>query len=268
MNPGTRASARRLRRGASTVVGALILGLLPPAGAQPVQGSGGIYTCTDERGRRLSSDRPIPECLTKEQRILNRDGSLKAVRPPSLTPEERTEKEASERLRAEQRAAQADAARRDRNLLQRYRDEAAHRRARDAALAPVRAAQLATQSRIAEVRRERDPLLAEAEFYRGKPLPPRLKAQLDANDASLAALRDSAAGQQGEVARIDALYDAELERLRRLWGGAAPGSLGPMAPAAAAAGAASQVAPARGSRDAKAASAVTSPSAPGSTAGR
>lgn len=233
-----RAPGRLRRRAGPLAAGAVALMLFVPCPASNAQAGGSIYTCTDDRGRRLTSDRPIPECLSKEQRILNRDGSLKEMRPPSLTPDERAEKEARERAQAEQRAVHADAARRDRNLLGRYRDEAAHRRAREAALAPLRAAQKATQARMAEVRREREPLQAEAEFYRGKPLPPRLKAQLDANDASMAALHDSAAGQGAEVARIDALYDAELERLRRLWSGAAPGSLGPIAaPASSSAGA-------------------------------
>lgn len=244
MSCATRVSARRSPRARrAAAFAAAVLWLTPGAALSAQGGSGVIYTCVDDRGRRLTSDRPIPECLAKEQRVLNRDGSLKEVRPPALTPDERAEKDARERAQAEQRAAQADAERRDRNLLRRYRDEAAHRRARDAALAPVRTAQKATQARIAEVRREREPLLAEAEFYRGKPPPPRLKAQLDANDAAMAALRDSAAGQEAEVARIDALYDAELERLRRLWGGAAPGSLGPMAARASAASAAARPAP-------------------------
>jgi len=34
--------------------------------------------------------------------------------------------------------------------------------------------------------------------------------------------------QQSEVGRISALFDAELARLRKLWGGAEPGSLGPL----------------------------------------
>jgi hypothetical protein len=245
MTRAMRAPGSLRRRAVRLVATAAALVLLLPSPASHAQGSGGIYTCTDERGRRLTSDRPIPECLSREQRILNRDGSLKAVRPPSLTPDERAEKESSERQQAERRAAQADAARRDRNLLQRYRDEAAHVRAREAALAPVRMAQKATQSRMAEVRREREPLVAEAEFYRGKPLPSRLKALLDANDASMAALSDSAAGQQAEAARIDALYDAELERLRRLWGGEAPGSLGPIASSASSSAGAGVLTPAR-----------------------
>ena len=34
--------------------------------------------------------------------------------------------------------------------------------------------------------------------------------------------------QVAETNRINALYDAELARLRKLWGGAQPGSLGPL----------------------------------------
>ena len=34
--------------------------------------------------------------------------------------------------------------------------------------------------------------------------------------------------QQLEIVRINKLYDAELERLRALWNGARPGSLGPV----------------------------------------
>ncbi len=51
----------------------------------------GIYTCIDERGRRLTADRPIPECSGKEQQILNQDGSVRAIVPPTLTTEERAQ---------------------------------------------------------------------------------------------------------------------------------------------------------------------------------
>ena len=39
--------------------------------------------------------------------------------------------------------------------------------------------------------------------------------------------------QRLEVLRIDKLYDAELERLKKLWAGAQPGSLGTLAGTAA-----------------------------------
>jgi len=201
------------------------------AAAAHAQGSGasgaGIYSCVDAQGRRLTSDRPIPECIGREQRVHNRDGSLQRVLPPTMTAEERAEREAAERREAQARAAQADAVRRDRNLVARFPDEATHLKARENALDTVRLAMRATERRIKELAAERKPLLDEAEFYKGRALPQRLKQQLDANDAAVDAQRQAAVTQQAELERINKLYDAELDRLRRLWAGAPPGSLGP-----------------------------------------
>jgi hypothetical protein len=203
-------------------------------GSPAPAGSAGIYTCIDDQGRKLTADRPIPNCTAKEQRLLNKDGSLKAIVPPTLTVEERAEKESKERKLAEARAAQADAVRRDRNLLHRYPSEAPHRKAREAALDTVRVAMKASETRLKELEAERRPLLSEAEFYVGKPLPPKLRMQLDANDAATEAQREAAENQRAELERVTRFYDAELARLKLLWAGAVPGSLGPIhAPGAA-----------------------------------
>ena len=205
--------------------GMLVCALTGPSMAQPASAPAGIYSCEDDRGRRLTSDRPILECTAKEQRILNKDGSLKAIYPPILTAEERAAKEARDRKLAEERAARADAVRRDRNLMARYPDEAAHNRAREAALDTVRQAIRASALRMNELDAERKPLTAETEFYVGKPLPVALKAKLDANDAAVAAQRSAMQTQESELERINDLYDLELERLRQLWNGAVPGSM-------------------------------------------
>ena len=199
------------------------------AAAQTAKAPTGIYTCTDSLGRRLTADRPIPECAHKEQLILNGDGSVRMVLPPTLTAEERADKEARDRAAAEARAAQADAARRDRNLTTRFPDEAAHNRAREAAADTVRLAMKSSEIRLRELDAERKPLREEAEFYKGKPLPVKLKTAIDANDASMDAQRSSSANQEAELVRINKIYDSELDRLRRLWAGAQPGSLGPVA---------------------------------------
>lgn len=187
----------------------------------------GIYTCVDAQGRKLTSDRPIPDCVNREQRVLNRDGSVQRVLPPTLTAEERAERDAAQRKAELARAAQADAVRRDRNLVARFPNEATHHKAREAALDTVRVAMKATEQRVKELAAERKPLQDEAEFYKGRTIPARLKQQIDANDAGVAAQHQSAANQELELARINRLYDAELERLRRLWAGALPGSLPP-----------------------------------------
>lgn len=199
-----------------------------PAWAQvPASSAAGIYTCIDSQGRRLTSDRPIPDCSSREQRVLNRDGSVRQVIPPTMTAEERAERDAAERRAEVARAAQADSVRRDRNLVARFPDEAAHRKAREAALDTVRLAMTSTEQRVRELATERKPLLDEAEFYKGRPMPARLKQQFDANDAGVDAQRQSAATQGAELVRINKLYDLELDRLRQLWAGARPGSLPP-----------------------------------------
>ena len=193
-----------------------------------------IFTCTNAAGKKLTSDRPIPECNDREQRVLNADGSVKRIQGPVLTADERSESEIREREAAADRARKLEAIRRDRNLLARFPNEAAHRKARIAALDDVNNALRISEARLAALARDRKPLTDDAEFYVGKPLPGKLKAQLDANDASVEAQRSLVQNQKLEVIRIDQLYDAELERLKRLWSGAQPGSMGMIAGAASA----------------------------------
>ena len=193
-----------------------------------------IYSCVDANNKRLTSDRPIPECTAREQRLLNADGSTKKVVPPTLTADERADAEARERERAARRAAEVDAVRRDRNLRMRYPNEAAHQKARLAALDDFNRTLQLSQKRLEALAAEKKPLLEEAEFYVGRTMPTRLKQQLDGIDAAAEAQRALIQNQQAETLRINATFDAELARLRRLWAGAPPGSLGPMLPAAAA----------------------------------
>lgn len=224
------------RLGAGRLLALALCPWVAAAWAQaPAKPANGIYTCIDDKGRRITADRPIPECSHREQRVLNADGSVRAVVPPALTADERAERDAREKAAAEARAAQADAVRRDRNLMSRYPNEAAHQRAREAALDTVRLAIRATATRIKQLEVESKPLRDEAEFYEGKPLPPQLKSSIDANQVAMEAQRSATANQEAELERINGLYDVELERLRRLWAGMAPGTMGPVAANAAAA---------------------------------
>jgi hypothetical protein len=200
-----------------------LAGLL--AATEVAQANGAIYTCVNARGQRLTSDRPIPECLDREQQIRNRDGSSRGVLGPSMTAEERSAHEEKLRREMAAEAARRDAVRNDRNLVNRYPDEERHRQARASALEPLMGALASTERRLAELEAERRKLLEEAEFYRGKDLPGDLRQKFGRNQASIQAQRDAAQNHQAELRRINATYDQELARLRRLWAGAAPGSL-------------------------------------------
>ena len=221
------ASARRARCG--------VLWLAFCVGSAAWAQGGLIYSCTDASGKKITRDRYIAECNSREQRVLNSDGSLRQILPPTPTADERGEIEARERAAAVEGEHKREAIRRDRNLLARFPNEAAHRKARQAALEDLRKSVKLSQERLAVLAAERKPMTDETEFYLGRQLPAKLKGQLDANDASADAQRSLLQNQQLEIVRIDQLYDAELERLRKLWSGAQPGSLGMLAGAAASA---------------------------------
>lgn len=208
--------------------GVSVAAVLAASAVAPVAWAVGGFTfaCVDGRGKTHTSDRYIPECSDRDQRVLNADGSMHHIEKPPMTADERSDMEQRDREIIARRNAELDAARRDRNLTNRFPNEGAHGAAREKALDDVRNSVRISEARVALLTTERKKLLDEAEFYVGKPLPPKLKTSLDANDASLMAQRALIQNQQVEVNRINSLYDVELARLRKLWAGAVPGSLG------------------------------------------
>ena len=212
------------------------------AGAVGAGHAAPIYTCIDANGKKLTSDRPIAACTDREQRVLNSDGSEKTRLPPTPTGDERTEIEARQQREALERANKAEAMRRDRNLLARFPNEAAHKKAREAALEDTRKSLRVSEMRLQLLQKERKPLMDEAEFYVNRTMPAHLKQLIDGNEAATDAQRTLMLNQQAELVRVNATYDAELERLKKLWSGVQPGTLGVL-PKAAAPSASSSPAP-------------------------
>ena len=56
-----------------------------------------IYTCTDAKGRKLNSDRPITECTDREQKVLGRNGTVKRVVGPVLSAQEQADYDEAQR---------------------------------------------------------------------------------------------------------------------------------------------------------------------------
>ena len=223
----TASESDRARAARLLAVVAVALAVAMPAAAEGRTPAQSTFSCI-VNGKKVVSDRVIPECTGIEQRELNADGSLKRVVPPTPTDDERAELERQRLLKEAERSAANDAIRRDRNLMLRYPDEAAHRKGRAKALDEFRVSVKNYDARIALLKVEKKKLADEAEFYPPPaPLPSKLKQAIDANDAALEAQQGLVQNQQAEIARINAMYDVELVRLRKLWAGAPAGSLGP-----------------------------------------
>jgi hypothetical protein len=203
--------------------------LVLPAWAQPDSSAASyIFQCTNAQGRVLTSDRLIAECNDRNQTLSTKEGVILRIIPPSLTASEREAYEARQAKERAMQEAKAEAQRRDKQLLARFSNEASHKRARDNAMDSVISATRISQTRLAALDDERSPLLQESEFYKGKPLPAKLQQQFDALAMTEAAIHTAMQAQRDEMARINEIYDIELERLKKLWAGAPSGSLGPM----------------------------------------
>lgn len=115
----------------------------------------GIFTCTDAKGRKLTADRPIADCLDREQKELNASGTVKRKLGPVLTAVEVAQAEEKAKLAAEERVRAVEARQRDRALLGRYPDQASHDRDRARALAPFERDLESASQRLDELQQRR-----------------------------------------------------------------------------------------------------------------
>jgi hypothetical protein len=193
--------------------GVLLGTLLPQVWAQA------IFTCVDAKGRRLTADRPIQECMDREQKELNASGTLKRKIGPTLTAEERAEEEEKAKAAAEEHNRELEEKKRERALLTRYPNKSTHDAERVKALASVDDAIVAAKKSIGELVAQRKKQDAELEFYRNDPskAPASLRRQIEETEQHIAAQQRFVDNQDSEKKRVNARFDEELVKLRQLW---------------------------------------------------
>lgn len=206
------------------VLGVALLLVLPAAQAQSQTQSQGIYSCVDSKGRRLTADRPIADCVDREQKLLNPSGTVKSTVGPTLTAHERLELEAQQKKEADERARLIEEKRRERALLIRFPNKEVHDEERAEAMAQINVVRQAATNRVVELQRQKNLLMEEMEFYKKDPTkaPSSLTRQIEENTHSLSVQARFIADQDEELRRVSARFDLELARLRPLWAQMAP----------------------------------------------
>jgi hypothetical protein len=179
----------------------------------------GIYTCIDSKGRKLTSDRPIPECSDRDQKVFSPSGTFKGNVGPALSPQELAQQEEKEKALAQERARKDEEKRRDRALLQRYPNKGVHDVERAEALKQIGVVKAAAANRVEELKKQRVGVDEEMEYYKKDPskAPLRLRRQIEENAESLAVQARFIIDQEGEIKRVNARFDEELARLKLLW---------------------------------------------------
>lgn len=201
------------------VLSGLVVATMPAPAQNSSQTRSGIYTCIDAHGRRITSDRPIQECIDREQRELGPSGTVRRVVPPSYTAEERARIEAQRRAEDEARARVNEERRRERALLIRYPNQDAHDKDRAVALAQVDEVVDAVKKREQELVTQRKEIDLELEFYQNDPtrVPAWLKRKLEDNEQQVQVQKRFLSEQDQEKRRINERFDEELAKLRQLW---------------------------------------------------
>lgn len=198
---------------------ARLTGLVAACCVQLGWAQSGIYSCTDEQGRTITSDRPVPECLHRPQRELSRSGTTRRIIPPAPTAIELEQQAARQREAEAVRQRALNAIRRDQAMFTRYPTPQAHEAGRQEALAQTETVIELAEQRIVDLKRERKALDQEMEFYQKDPsrAPAKLHHDIQSNAESIEEQRRVIAAQQSERDRIQAQFDEEAERLGPMW---------------------------------------------------
>jgi hypothetical protein len=186
---------------ASAVILAACLGVAAaPASAQTSSRSARVLSCKDKNGQVIYADPADPRCY----------------QPPKTPDEQAADEARRQKLMEAYRECKARE-RSDSSLLSRYPNQDKHDAARRQALAEVDAALKISQARLEQLRKEQKRLGEEAEFYPNGNLPPKLKRDLDTNNALIDAQIATIQTQKDGAAQKNAFYDAELAKLKTLW---------------------------------------------------
>jgi hypothetical protein len=179
----------------------------------------GIYTCTDAKGRKITSDRPIIDCIDRTQQEMTPQGTVKRVLGPTLTAQERAAQEEKEKAALELRLQAQEEKRRDRAVLARFPNQAAHDKERGQVLSQIDEVIKTAARRTVELAGQRVAINADYEFYKKDPsqAPLALKRRLEENDSNIAVQQRFVVEQEAVKHRINQRFDEELIKLRALW---------------------------------------------------
>lgn len=190
-----------------------------------------IYCCNDAKGRKVCGDFLPTECHGRayEERD-NRGFVSKTVEAP-LSAEQQARRDA-EALRKQEEAKQvAEERRRTLALLATYSSDKDILAARDRALAEVQKNIKQAQQRLDEADKKKKKLESDKEFYKGKPLPDQVKADIRDNEKEIAAQKAAVAAKTKEADEVRARFDDERKRYLELTGKKPTEDLSPAAAA-------------------------------------
>jgi len=198
----TQASAFLLLLSVSTVI--------VPAMAQQ------LYKYVDSSGKVVYTDKIPPDLAGRANEQLSRTGAVIKRNKAAPTAAELAAQEAERQKKREEEAAAQEEKRKTAALLNTYASEQDIDEARTRALAANEQAIKHIEQKFVNIQQRRKDLAAETEFHVNKPLPVRLKRDLDANELEIKVHGELLDAKRKETAFINEKYDEDKQRYRDL----------------------------------------------------
>jgi hypothetical protein len=175
-----------------------------------------IFSCKDERGQTITSDRPINECNRRDLRVLRNDGITKQVLPAPLTEDQRKQRDIEEDQRQIKLNQLKEQQTRDRALMAAYPNLDAIEVARQRRLREIQTEIQQARERILVKYPDLKAIQGEMEFYKGKAVPSLVKGRLQVAATSILVEDELIRNKTQEMVVINAKFDADQQRLRQL----------------------------------------------------
>jgi len=202
-----------------------------------------IYCCNDANGRKVCGDFLPAACQGRAYEERDNRGFVSKTVDAPLTPEQQARRDAETAQKEADAKKAAEERRRTLALMSTYSSVKDIDSVRDRNLAEIDKSIKEAEKRLDEAMKKKQKLDSDKEFYKGKPLPDSVKAQVRENDKEIQAQQKTVADQTKEKEEVRNRFADEKKRYIELTGKRPGESSAAAAPAAAPAPAAA-VAPA------------------------
>lgn len=184
--------------------------------ALPASVNAEIFSCKDEGGRMITSDRPIPECSKRDVRVLRQDGLAKGVIPAPLTDDQRKQRDADLEIKRQKDNQERERLSRDRALVAAYPDLASLEVQRKRQIQDVQVEIEAAKKRILLKEPDLKEAKAELEFYRGKKVPGNVNNKIALAASAILVEDELIRAKQQEILTVNSKFDSDAKRLREI----------------------------------------------------
>lgn len=175
-----------------------------------------IYCCNDANGRKVCGDFLPTACQGRAYEERDNRGFVSKKVDAPLTPEQQARRDAETAQKEADAKKAAEERRRTLALMSTYSSVKDIDSVRDRNLAEIDKGIKDAEKRLDEAMKKKQKLDGDKEFYKGKPLPDSVKAQVRENDKEIQAQQKTVADQTKEKEEVRSRFAEEKKRYLEL----------------------------------------------------